>query len=419
MKLKSSRIWKKSSLCLVILIIILLEFNLFIYYGIASKDRYVSGYKKKTELKEGEEVQYHFLNNIEFGIKSEVQTSLEIDYNKNIENRETYFKIYNDNDKPISVQIIVKRSMEDFGFSDNPNEPKKGENRLSSDYKCIYQIVSNSSIDKIKFEFKKDLEYGLDPNIEYSLAVYEEDEKSWELLDTEDISDDSGIVLKSSISDIKADTDYYITIYEVSNLVYVWIWGSIIAAIGIISLGIAISKTDFIHYLKTRSTYIEKGAHRLTLDEVLENENRNKIIDLILKEPGIHFNELLRRTELAAGNLVWHLDILETYKIIGKKRISNFLAYFLYYQKNPISNLDLKLSKSNLTLEILKMIEKEPGIWNSIITQRQKVDHKTIHYHISKLIDLELVITKKEGRKKKLFPNLDSDYFNANIIDKE
>jgi predicted transcriptional regulator len=417
LKLIYSRRWRKSYLCLIILIIILLEFNLFVYYGIAKKDRYVSGYKKKTELKEGEEVQFHFSNNIHFGIKSEVNSSLEIEYNKNIENRETYLKIYNDN--PISLQINVKRSMEDFGFSKNPNEPKKGEDQLSSDYKCIYKIVSNSSIDKIKFEFKKDFEYGLDPNIEYSIAVYEEDEKSWELLDTEDISDDSGIILKSSISDIEADKDYYITIYEVSYLVYVWIWGSIIAAIGIISLGIAISKTDFIHYLKTRSTPIEKGAHRLTLDEVLENENRNKIIDLILNEPGIHFNELLRRTELAAGNLVWHLDILETYKIIGKKRISNFIAYFLNYQKNPISNLDLRLSKSNLTLEILKMIEKEPGIWNSIITQRQKVDHKTIHYHISKLIDLELVTTKKEGRKKKLFPNLDSDYFNADIINKE
>jgi len=404
LKLIYSRSWKKSSLCLVILIIILLELNLFAYYGIARKDRYISGYKKETELKEGEEVKYHFFNNIQFGIKSEVPTSFDIEYNKNIENRETYFKIYNDN--PISLQINVKRSMEDFGFSDDPNDPKKGETQLSSDYRCIYQIESNSSIDKIKFEFKKDLEYGLDPNIEYSLAVYEEDEKSWELLDTEDISDDSGIILKSSISDIKADTDYYITIYEVSNLVYVWIWGSIIAAIGIISLGIAISKTDFIHYLKTRSTPIEKGAHRLTLDEVLENENRNKIIDLILNEPGIHFNELLRRTELAAGNLVWHLDILETYKIIGKKRISNFVAYFLYYQKNPISNIDLKLSKSNLTLEILRMIEKEPGIWNSIITQRQKVDHKTIHYHISKLIDLELIITKKEGRKKKIISQL-------------
>jgi predicted transcriptional regulator len=132
-----------------------------------------------------------------------------------------------------------------------------------------------------------------------------------------------------------------------------------------------------------------------------------------LAEPGIHFNELLRRTELAAGNLVWHLDILETYKVIGKKRIGNYIAYFPYYQKNPISNLDLKLSKSQLTLEILEMIEKEPGIYNNLITKRKKVDHKTILYHVKKLLDLNLIFIKKEGRKKKLFPNLESDYFNT------
>ncbi|MFX1313368.1 MAG: hypothetical protein ACFFHD_12250, partial [Promethearchaeota archaeon] len=113
----------------------------------------------------------------------------------------------------------------------------------------------------------------------------------------------------------------------------------------------------------------------------------------------------------AAGNLVWHLDILETYKIIGKKRIGNFIAYFPYYQKNPISNIDLKLQKSKLTLEVLEMIENHPGIWNNLITKKFKVDHKTIIYHLKKLKELNLINIKKEGRKKKLFPNLESEYF--------
>ena len=179
-----------------------------------------------------------------------------------------------------------------------------------------------------------------------------------------------------------------------------------------ISLVVAISKKDYFQYLRTRTVPIEKGAHRLSLDEVLENENRNKIIDLILNEPGIHFNELLRKTGLAAGNLVWHLDILMTYKVIGKKRIGNFISYFPYYQKNPISNVNLKLQKSKLTLEILEMIEKEPGIWNNLITKKFKVDHKTIQYHLKKLNELGLIKLEKEGRKKKIYPNLDSDYFN-------
>ncbi|TFG27139.1 MAG: hypothetical protein EU532_08170 [Promethearchaeota archaeon] len=413
MVLKYLKKLKRQHLSLFLLIIILIQFNFFIFYGLAKKESDISGFSKETEINKGESVSYRFSNNIQFEIETEVFTELDIGYNERIENRETSMKIKNEN--PISLEIEVERSMENFGLAKRPKEPKQGEYQLRSQYQCIYHIKSNSSIEKIKIEFKKDSEYGLDPLIGYSLAIYEEEESSWELLDTEEISHDSDIYLKSSISDLEADKDYFITIYEVSYINYVWIIGTIILAIGILSLAVIISKKDYIHYLRTRSTLIQKGAHRLTLDEVLENENRNKILDLILNEPGIHFNELLRKSELAPGNLVWHLDILETYKIIGKKRIGNFIAYIPYYQKNPISNLDLKLSKSKLTLDILEMIESEPGIWSNLITKRKKVDHKTIHYHIKKLIDLGLVILKKEGRKKKIYPNLDSEYFKNSL----
>ena len=403
--------WKRRKICFLLLIIILLEFSLLISFGLSKKENYVSGFSKKDEINPDESKSYRFSNNNRLKISTDVYVEFDIEYDKKIENREISLDINNNN--PISLEIKSERSMESFGSSKTPNEPKNGEFELRSQYNCIYLIKSNSSIEKIKLEFIKDGQYGLDPLIEYSIAVYEEDEDSWELVDTEEKVDESNseTYLQASIKELEADTEYYITIYEVSYWSYVWIWALIIFSIGIISLVILISKKDYIHYLKTRTTFISKGAHRLTLDDVLENENRNKIIDLILEEPGIHFNELLRKTELAAGNLVWHLDILETYKIIGKKRIANYIAYFPYYQKNPISNIDLKLSKSKLSLEILEMIEKEPGIWNNLITKRFKVDHKTTHYHIKKLAELDLIDIKKSGRKKKIYPNLESDYF--------
>jgi len=403
--------WKRRKICFLLLIIILLEFSLLISFGLSKKENYVSGFSKKDEINPDESKSYRFSNNNRLKISTDVYVEFDIEYDKKIENREISLDINNNN--PISLEIKSERSMESFRLSKTPNEPKNGEFELRSQYNCIYLIKSNSSIEKIKLEFIKDGQYGLDPLIEYSIAVYEEDEDSWELVDTEEKVDESNseTYLQASIKELEADTEYYITIYEVSYWSYVWIWALIIFSIGIISLVILISKKDYIHYLKTRTTFISKGAHRLTLDDVLENENRNKIIDLILEEPGIHFNELLRKTELAAGNLVWHLDILQTYKIIGKKRIANYIAYFPYYQKNPISNIDLKLSKSKLSLEILEMIEKEPGIWNNLITKRFKVDHKTTHYHIKKLAELDLIDIKKSGRKKKIYPNLESDYF--------
>ena len=399
---------------ILILLLIIINFNILISQVLSKRTENVSGFSTQDKVYPNESVKYVFFNNIIFDISTDSFIDLDIHYDSNIENRQIYFLINNSN--PILLNISSKVSMQNFGMPGMPQEPRKGETQFQYRYNCILRIQTNTTIESLTiYSIKRSL-YGLNPNLEYSLALYESSQDSWELIDTiEELNETSSeYTLAGSVSDIQADTEYFITFYEVANIFDNWFLMIIliVGAIGIGSIAILISKKDYFQYLKTRTIPIEKGAHRLSLEAVLENENRNKIIDLILKEPGIHFNELLRKTEMAAGNLVWHLDILETYKVVGKKRIGNFIAYFPYYQKNPISNLDLKLSKSKLTLGILEMIEKEPGLWNSVITKHFKVDHKTIQYHINKLKDLNLIHFRSEGRKKKIYPNLESDYFN-------
>jgi predicted transcriptional regulator len=63
------------------------------------------------------------------------------------------------------------------------------------------------------------------------------------------------------------------------------------------------------------------------------------------------------------------------------------------------------------------MIEDDPGIWNNLIKKKLKVDHKTIFYHVNKLKELELVKLKKDGRKKKIYPNFDSEFYNNRNLD--
>ena len=399
-----------------VLLLVIINFNILISQVLSHRTENISGFSTQDNIYPNESVKYVFFNNIIFDISTDSFIDLNIHYENNIENRQIYFLINNSN--PISLNISSKVSMQNFGMSGMPREPRKADNQFQYRYNCILQIKTNTTIESLTISSIKRSIYGLNPNLEYSLALYESSQDSWALIDTiEELNESSSeYTLAGSVSNIQADTEYYITFYEVADILDNWFLMIIliVGAIGIASIAILISKKDYFQYLKTRTIPIEKGAHRLSLEDVLENENRNKIIDLILKEPGIHFNELLRKIEIAAGNLVWHLDILETYKVVGKKRIGNFIAYFPYYQKNPISNLDLKLSKSKLTLGILEMIEKEPGLWNSIITKHFKVDHKTIQYHINKLKDLNLIHFRSEGRKKKIYPNLESDYFNNN-----
>ena len=397
-----------------VLLLVIINFNILISQVLSHRTENIPGFSTQDKVYPNESVKYVFFNNIIFDISTDSFIDLNIHYENGIENRQIYFLINNSN--PISLNISSKVSMQNFGMSGMPQGPRKGETQLQYRYNCILQIKTNTTIESLTITSIKNSIYGLNPNLEYSLALYESSQDSWELINTiEELNESSSeYTLAGSVSNIQADTEYFITFYDVVNVFDNWFLMIIliVGAIGIASIAILISKKDYFQYLKTRTIPIEKGAHRLSLEDVLENENRNKIIDLILKEPGIHFNELLRKIEIAAGNLVWHLDILETYKVVGKKRIGNFIAYFPYYQKNPISNLDLRLSKSKLTLGILEMIEKEPGLWNSVITKHFKVDHKTIQYHINKLKDLNLIQFRSEGRKKKIFPNLDSDYFN-------
>jgi len=398
----------------LLFLIFFLETTLFITNVNATRKK-IDGTSTQDIVKPKERVSYDFMNNNTFEILTDVYVNLYIEYDNSITFRQTYFII--NNIVPISLNLSAKSSLQNFGVTKAPRQPEKANYQFQFGYNCIFRIKSNTSISNLTIRYSKNPLYSIDSDTIYSLAIFESSQTSWELVDTIELFNESSSekYLESTISNLQQDTNYYITLFEVGIIQPDWTWLVIIIiviAISIASLIVLISKKDYFQYLRTRTVPIEKGAHRLTLDEVLENENRNKIIDLILTEPGIHFNELLRRTGLAAGNLVWHLDILQTYKIIGKKRLGNFIAYFPYYQKNPISNVDLKLQKSKLTLEILEMIEEKPGIWNNLITKKFKVDHKTIQYHLNKLYELGLIKLKKEGRKKKIYPNLDSDYFN-------
>jgi DNA-binding transcriptional ArsR family regulator len=399
----------------LIILVILLGLNFFLV-NINARKETISGFSTQDIVQPNEKVSYNFLNNLTFEVSTNVLINLSIDYDNNLENRQTFFIVNNTN--PISLNVSSKTNMQNFGVMQPPQSPHKGNFRYQYMYNCILKIRVNSTIENLTIRYRKIQQYGINPDASYSLALYESSQDSWQIIETIDIFNETSSenYLESSLVDLQPFNDYYITLYEVEMIQEDWTWliitGSVII-FAIITLVVAISKKDYFQYLRTRTVPIEKGAHRLSLDEVLENENRNKIIDLILNEPGIHFNELLRRTGLAAGNLVWHLDILLTYKVIGKKRIGNFIAYFPYYQKNPISNVDLKLQKSKLTIEILEMIEKNPGMWNNLITKQFKVDHKTIQYHLNKLIELGLITFKKDGRKKKIYPNFESDYFNS------
>ncbi|MHA1642646.1 MAG: winged helix-turn-helix transcriptional regulator [Promethearchaeota archaeon] len=397
----------------VFFFLLIFNISLLMLEPVNARQENIPGFSITDTVNPNETVVYRFSNNIILKISTNVKIELKVKYDKSISSREISLIINNDN--PISLNLTSKPNMESFGHANPPKLPKQQNFQYQNKYNCIFQLISNVTIKNITLRSFKNEQFGFNKNQKYTLMFYQNGETEWRIQQTREITNKTSneIFLETQLLDLEGEIEYYFTYYEISVTTGIWDWFWLIFTIIIVSIGIilVISKKDYIQQILRRTIPVEKGYHRLTLNEVLENENRNKILEIILNEPGIHFNELLRKTNLSAGNLVWHLDILETYKIIEKKRIGRYIVYFPYYQKNPLSNLDLKLNKSKLTLEILNLIIEHPGTWNNALTKRLKVDHKTVQYHVKKLIDLNLLKIVKEGRKKKFYPNLESEYF--------
>jgi len=177
-----------------------------------------------------------------------------------------------------------------------------------------------------------------------------------------------------------------------------------ITAIILVSLSTVISVKEYKNRF-TRKQFFYSGRSRLTLKEIFGNENRKKVIKLILKSPGIHHNELLRECNIQKGQLQWHLDVLLKYNIIRKEKFGQYSLYFpLMNSIETLESFENGLAKSETTTKVFKLIQKNPGISSSEISDKINLARNTVKYHVDKLSESNLILFKKMGRKIELYP---------------
>ena len=156
-----------------------------------------------------------------------------------------------------------------------------------------------------------------------------------------------------------------------------------------------------------RKPFIQKGRSYLTLTDIFENENRLNILREIINNPGIHQNELLRNCDLQKGQLQWHLDVLLKNSIIKKEKHGQYTIYFpITTSLESIENFKTLPAKSETTEKVLVIIQNNPGINSSKISQILNLSRNTIKYHVDKLSENDLISLKEKGRKIELYPNI-------------
>ncbi|NOQ53651.1 MAG: winged helix-turn-helix transcriptional regulator [Thermoplasmata archaeon] len=134
---------------------------------------------------------------------------------------------------------------------------------------------------------------------------------------------------------------------------------------------------------------------RLKKDAVLDNKTRLALHGLIVENPGMHYNEIIREFNLTNGVAAYHLDVLEREGFLRSVRDGTLRRFYSTTSKVP---QDHKLTPDQVRERILLLVTDSPGISQKAIVDELGIGRTLVGYHLKTLIDDGYLKASKQGR---------------------
>ncbi len=149
---------------------------------------------------------------------------------------------------------------------------------------------------------------------------------------------------------------------------------------------------------RTRVGDIDIGAVVMAKD-ILELDSRRKIYEQVRAVPGIHFREISRRLKIPTGVIEYHLKYLETHELIVSRREGRYKRFFILGELGSRDKELLALLRQEMPRRILMHLLLHPKTSHKRLRKEFHISASTLSFHISKLLDSELVLHSRKGRK--------------------
>ena len=133
---------------------------------------------------------------------------------------------------------------------------------------------------------------------------------------------------------------------------------------------------------------------RIADDEVLDNPNRARILELIRAEPGIHFQDLSRKASVGRGTLDHHLRKLVDAELVTVRRTSGYSCCF----PKGTGAIDRRLMDAAPVLRsqggraVLEVVARRPGASSRDLAVELGLAPSTVSYHLKRLETAGLVL---------------------------
>ncbi|HUR68315.1 MAG TPA: winged helix-turn-helix transcriptional regulator [Candidatus Thermoplasmatota archaeon] len=146
---------------------------------------------------------------------------------------------------------------------------------------------------------------------------------------------------------------------------------------------------------------------RLNKPDILENDVRNHIYDIIRQHPGISAREVHRQSTQSWGTVVYHLRQLERHHLVVSRALGRTRNYYENHGKYKGMEAQLACLQSERALTLARAIVAQPGITQEQLAAVSGFPQPTTSYYVRKLKQAGLCEEQREGRYVKYVPHVD------------
>ncbi len=175
------------------------------------------------------------------------------------------------------------------------------------------------------------------------------------------------------------------------------------AAVGLATVGAAA-------YAAFRWRYLGLGLvmpmySRLSRSDLLENDTRSHLLDLISEEPGLSLQQLADRTDAGWGTTVYHLQRLEQAGFIKSRKQGHHRRFYTVGEVGQDEVEALGMLRNDTPRKIARYLVQDPGCNQKAICQALDISPSLAHKYLKRMEEQQLLTSEREWRSKHYTPD--------------
>lgn len=144
---------------------------------------------------------------------------------------------------------------------------------------------------------------------------------------------------------------------------------------------------------------------RLQKPRILEQETRAQIYQFIQARPGVRAQQVLRGLQLATGQTMHHLAILQRQGYVTRTRAPFARRYFVKGTMSPQDMQAVVVREHPVLARVEMLVKRRPGLNVGEMAKELGTSAGQVSRLVQQLVDARLVERRPEGRHVRVFPS--------------